>query len=284
MSSGSSPSAAARRAPTRPTSSARVNRPWTAPGVSNSVAARRAARTDAQPARSSRARMRIMLPSRSKSGRSNTTAQGNSPTCSSASTRTARSRVGVSCASSDIGTPAMTEPPMRRIPPESSSVKSWTAVPALIAPGRNASQRAAHQVPAVIGNGLEARVVQVGYERDARGIRVCSGPRRKHVAPLVQSHGEPSLFAGGHHVFGAAVFVVRNSRKPPERGERTQRIFPVGSFGQWFISRCIARVSPAAFGGVIRSPAPHPNGRHTPTPLQMVAAVLPVSSQIRCCQ
>ena len=103
--------------------------------------------------------------------------------------------------------------------------------------GRDASQRPTHQVAAVIGDGLEPRMVQVGYEREPRGVRVGAGPCCQYVAPPVHFHGEPGSFASGLYVIGAAVFVIRDGRQPPERGERTQRVFSVDSFAQWSVSR-----------------------------------------------
>ena len=51
-------------------------------------------------------------------------------------------------------------------------------------------------------------MVQVGYKRQSRSIRVGAGPCCKYVAPPIHSHGEPGLFANGLHVVGAAMFVV----------------------------------------------------------------------------
>ena len=51
-------------------------------------------------------------------------------------------------------------------------------------------------------------MVQVGDKRQSRSIRVGAGPCCKYVAPPVHPHSEPSLFASGLYIVGAAVFVV----------------------------------------------------------------------------
>ena len=73
VSLGSVSSEAARRAPNRPTSSALVKTAYRSVSASSSTSRSTEASMAAQPARSSRARIRIVPPSSSKPGRSKTT-------------------------------------------------------------------------------------------------------------------------------------------------------------------------------------------------------------------
>ena len=51
-------------------------------------------------------------------------------------------------------------------------------------------------------------MVQMGYKRQSRSIRVGAGSCCKYVPPPIHRHVEPSLFASGLYIVGAAMFVV----------------------------------------------------------------------------